>query len=478
MRKTDVAMLICGLALLAGDAAARLVTGCEEPLPHFQCYEVKPGRFTTAPPTVVDRFGPLTPDLRFPHRLCAPTNKNGEDPNAPANPQHLAGYGVRASAPRQTGLVVTNQFGSLTLDTTRPDYLMVPTAKGLNGPPPPLGPPLVDHFSCYKVKRSRGAPKFVKQLGVSVVDQLESVSLDVVKPARLCVPANKNDEDPTAPTHPQALLCYKTRSRIGYDGRVVDTLNQFGPDTMELIHRRELCVPSFINGESCGTTTTTSSTTTSTTQTSTTIEGPSTTTTSSTSTSSTSTSTTTTSSTSTTLAPVKVAGVRYRSLGNTGADEIYLGVGDLGVAANRTAEQVTWAKPGTYDFTFSYDPGVPELRTTVKGVDNAVDETVVRALPGPLAAMDSFEIGVCDRVAGSQVDLLNVTVDGQPVGGISVVGNDDPTNCQFPKFTAAGLGIDLNDGFTFTGQLFLDGPFSSSQELTRAEIIVGQNFLP
>jgi len=207
--------------------------------------------------------------------------------------------------------------------------------------------------------------------------------------------------------------------------------------------------------------------TTSSTTTSTTLVDPSTTTTSTTTTSPT---------TTTTLAPVKIAGVRYRSFANTGAEEIYLGTGDLGVAANRTAAQVTWVKPGTYDITFSYDPNVPELRTTVVGIANPVNETVVRPLSGPLAAMDSIEIALCDRVPGSQVDLLNVEVDGQPVG--TFIGNDDPGLCQFPTFSAAGLGVDLNDGFLFTGQLVLDGPFSMSQELSRAEILVGQNFAP
>jgi hypothetical protein len=137
-----------------------------------------------------------------------------------------------------------------------------------------------------------------------------------------------------------------------------------------------------------GTTTTTTTTTTTPTTTTSSTTGTSstttpTTTTSSTTETSTTTTTTTTTTTSTTLAPVKIAGVRYRSFANTGGDEIYLGTGDLGVAANRTAEQVTWVKPGTYDFTFTYDPGVPELRTTVLGVGNPVNETVVRPLAGP-----------------------------------------------------------------------------------------------
>src|SRR5262245_31338286 len=80
---------------------------------------------------------------------------------------------------------------------------MVPTLKTLAPPGPPLlVASTVDHFQCYKVKRSKGAPKFQKILGVKVDDQFGTATLDLLKPVRLCALANKQNEDPTAPAHP------------------------------------------------------------------------------------------------------------------------------------------------------------------------------------------------------------------------------------------------------------------------------------
>jgi len=200
--------------------------------------------------------------------------------------QHLTGYNAKVSTTffRRQRQSIQNQFGTILLDVTRPDILLVPTGK--NGVP--LPPDTIDHFQCYKVKRSRGTPKFVP-LTVSVADQFESITLTLKKPQLLCAPTNKNGEDPTAPFHPDHLLCYKAKSATKFGQITVSLDNQFGPDQGLLIHRRELCVPSLKNPETTTTTTTTPTTSTST------ATGP-------VSTSSTSSSTTpTTSSTSTTL---------------------------------------------------------------------------------------------------------------------------------------------------------------------------------
>src|SRR5262245_33794859 len=45
-------------------------------LDHFQCYEVKPAFFANQSVTVRDQFGTITEQVRYPHRLCNPTNKN------------------------------------------------------------------------------------------------------------------------------------------------------------------------------------------------------------------------------------------------------------------------------------------------------------------------------------------------------------------------------------------------------------------
>ena len=47
-----------------------------------------------------------------------------------------------------------------------------------------------------------------------------------------------------APSHPGLLLCYKSKSSSGFGTLTAHINNQFGPDDVTLIHRRELCVPS------------------------------------------------------------------------------------------------------------------------------------------------------------------------------------------------------------------------------------------
>ena len=60
----------------------------------------------------------------------------------------------------------------------------------------------------------------------------------------------------------------------------------------------------------------------------------------------------------------KVAGVRYRSFGNTGGNEVYLGEEDLGVGGNRVEQGVTWVA-GTYDVTFAWNPATKKITTLV-----------------------------------------------------------------------------------------------------------------
>jgi hypothetical protein len=144
-----------------------------------------------------------------------------------------------------------DQFGTLQLDVVRPVLFMVPTAK--NGVP--LAPPPGDHFTCYKVRRTRGAAKFVQRT-VTVADQFQNVTETIIKPVHLCAPANKNGEDPSAPLHDDHLLCYKAKSATQFGDIDANIENQFGPDQVRLIHRRELCVPALKNPSASTTTST------------------------------------------------------------------------------------------------------------------------------------------------------------------------------------------------------------------------------
>src|SRR5215471_16206088 len=122
-------MVVGMFALLTAAAYA------QNPGDHFQCYEIKPGALPPTTVTVQDQFGTQALTLRFPHRLCAPADKNGEGVLDPV--QHLVAYEtLRTPFTKQTGLSTANQFGTTTLDLTRRDLLMVPTAKSLVAPPP------------------------------------------------------------------------------------------------------------------------------------------------------------------------------------------------------------------------------------------------------------------------------------------------------------------------------------------------------
>src|SRR5262245_20920716 len=171
-------------------------------LDHFQCYEVKPGVFASTTVTVKDRFGTLAETLRFPHALCNPTNKNNEGIIDPTD--HLVGYQTKTPKfIKQTGKPFVDQFGALTLDLIRPQFLLVPSGKDGVAQQPPL-----DHFQCYKVKPSKGAPKFVAKTA-TIQNQFESTTVTLKKPYKVCVPAQKNNEPP--PSQSTSLVCYKTK---------------------------------------------------------------------------------------------------------------------------------------------------------------------------------------------------------------------------------------------------------------------------
>ena len=92
----------------------------QDPLDHFKCYRVSRARFRSPGITVETQFGPLTVDIKKPLHLCAPVNKNGEDPSAPGHPDHLMCYLVRGPRPLQQTIFTNNQFGDGQLRILRP----------------------------------------------------------------------------------------------------------------------------------------------------------------------------------------------------------------------------------------------------------------------------------------------------------------------------------------------------------------------
>jgi len=114
----------------------------------------------------------------------------------------------------------------------------------------------LDHFKCYKATKARPPksqtyPEFTPRSGLDVVvDEFGTTPLDLKKAISVCNPANKNDEDPTAPGDVSHLESYKasvTRT-VPSQPRFVKSIhqvqNQFGTIRLQLNAVDRLMVPS------------------------------------------------------------------------------------------------------------------------------------------------------------------------------------------------------------------------------------------
>jgi hypothetical protein len=222
----------------------------------FQCYRAHPtvgvGAGTAGslipeslPVTLEDRYGVYSGTAHRPVDLCAPADKNGEDPEAPSSPDFLSSYKLSVPGPAEhiSGVQAENQFGSITLNLLQPDTLLVPSAASVEGPPAP-GQSFLNDFTCYSVQvgktKGKGAPA---PGSVTVQTAFETVEVEPGNPQRLCVPASKNG-GPVIASAPENLLCYDVKS--GNDLKPapeVFVANQFGQEVQRIGQRRELCVP-------------------------------------------------------------------------------------------------------------------------------------------------------------------------------------------------------------------------------------------
>jgi hypothetical protein len=213
-------------------------------LTHFQCYETHRPPLNLTGVSLVDEFGASTVDVIRSKRLCAPADKNDEDPTAPTATDHLTAYTIQQQTPRflpHRDLQVVNQLGTFVLDVVRPDRLLVPTAKSL-GVPPPAYTPAIDHYKCYDVAGVR-----FRSSAVKVDDQFGTLSLDIKRPSHFCTPVMKNGGQIIDSL--SRLLCYEVRAVTNspvFHGPEVFTENQFGADQFTIFGPRELCVPSLL----------------------------------------------------------------------------------------------------------------------------------------------------------------------------------------------------------------------------------------
>lgn len=104
---------------------------------------------------------------------------------------------------------------------------------------------VLDHFKCYKTRA--GIP-FVP-LTASLADQFETKNTSILRPYRVCNPADKNDEGINDPTAHE--MCYQVRDVAGqprFTRRDIRIVNQFGEQLLSVIRPETLCVPAIKDG--------------------------------------------------------------------------------------------------------------------------------------------------------------------------------------------------------------------------------------
>lgn len=159
-----------------------------------------------------------------------------------------------------------------------------------------------------------------------------------------------------------------------------------------------------------------------------------------------------------------VGGVRFRSFGNTGGEEVYLGGSNLGDGNGRVAQQYRWTSPSATPVVFSFDADLSRIFAQVgtnPQLDYGIDVTGLN--------LNLMEISVADRTAGAPVNFNNVTLNGQAVGDFGGTGN-------WSFWTVSNF--DFSQDWTLEGDIVLAGTFSQSAERSKVEIRFGGTPIP
>lgn len=213
-------------------------------LDHFTCYKVgQVGPTTKFTVGLADQFETATALTVRTLSFCAPTSKNGSqilNPIDHLSCRQIAQPGTFAAR----NVLVTNQFGTITLRVFARWSLCAPALKSFTPtfPTPPVE--RIDHFKCYTA-RLEGL--FRPRPVVTITNQFETASVLVRKPVQLCTPVAKTVGTVTTPiTNPtEHLVCYELMPRLAPVGPFTAfTSTQFGVQQLVVGRRDTLCLPS------------------------------------------------------------------------------------------------------------------------------------------------------------------------------------------------------------------------------------------
>ncbi len=231
------------------------VTNADCP-PAVPCVTGPGGTYVAASP---DQDGDGVPDHLDNCPRVANTNQRDSDGDgtgdacdlAPGGLDHFQCYDADADRiPPVTNVSLVDRFGTTMVNAIRPRRVCNPASK--NGEDP-TAPDHISHLVAYDVRRA--GPRATLPRTVTVGNQFGSLDVNLVRPELLLLPSAKTlDPPPPAPLPPGALdhfQCYRvTQARTHLKGIGID--DEFGPLTVDVKRPRRLCVPVNKNGESPG----------------------------------------------------------------------------------------------------------------------------------------------------------------------------------------------------------------------------------
>ncbi len=203
-----------------------------------------PTATTTATPTVAATATAATPTPTGPVATRTPTPTVTATPNPDLN--HFICYEIHTPALNRPGVSLLDQFGPSTITVKRAKRICLPADKN-DEDPIALGQP--ETLTSYTLKQT--SPKFARVKGVTVTNQFGSVTFDVFKPDRMFVPTSKSLAGiPAPPTFPALdhFKCYKiafAKTRVP----AVKIDDQFGSITVDVKKPLHVCVAADKNGE-------------------------------------------------------------------------------------------------------------------------------------------------------------------------------------------------------------------------------------
>jgi glucose/arabinose dehydrogenase len=221
---------------------------------HLLAYKVGIDR-TAAPPgtpfssvtrSIADALGARTCTVKKERSVLNPAEKEGQLPVR--NVHYLSHQLSKCPTFVPTARTFTNQISPAGVSVTlvKPSVLLVPAGKSIQPSPTPPAPPVgTNHFLCYKAM----APRLRVTVGVS--DQFTSPTpITLTKITQVCSPASLAGDDPGATADQGHYVCYQAKLPMGVKHvrkKVRTNSAAFGANSLESKALKELCVPSSRN---------------------------------------------------------------------------------------------------------------------------------------------------------------------------------------------------------------------------------------